>query len=214
MKNEEKLAIPLKREAIIFCLVGPAGSGKTTLVARLITERQGALEKVVTTTTRSPRPHEVDKVNYFFVSDEEFQGIRESGGFFEAENTHGNWYGVQHCHFASPLERSRDVILDIDIRGALSFRKAFGQQVVLIFVAPPSLDELKNRLEKRGDSVSDVERRLTTARRELESFSEQSEQFQYLLINHHFESTYQDLLAIIRAEGTRLWRVQESLSSL
>ena len=160
-----------------FTLVisGPAGVGKTTICERLLEEFGDQLSRVVTTTTRRPRSGEVDGKDYHFTKIDEFRNLVRENAFLEYEMIHGNYYGTSKNAVFEKIGESKNILINIDVRGAQSLRKEMYAQfatdikVVSIFLKPSNLDVLKERLLKRGsDSKKNIEKRLETAKAELE----------------------------------------------
>ena len=160
-----------------FTLVisGPAGVGKTTICERLLEEFGDQLSRVVTTTTRRPRSGEVDGKDYHFTKIDEFRNLVRENAFLEYEMIHGNYYGTSKKAVFEKIGESKNILINIDVRGAQSLRKEMYAQfatdikVVSIFLKPSNIDVLKERLLKRGsDSKKNIEKRLETAKAELE----------------------------------------------
>lgn len=164
---------PNPPDARVVVLSGPSGSGKTTIVNRLLAEAPVKLYKAISATTRPPRQNEIDGVDYYFLTPEEFDARRERGDFLECEQVHnsGYWYGT----LRSELEKARGLgawaFLEIDVHGALHVMQDY-PDAVTIFLKTPSLDEYERRLRGRGtESEEYIRRRLETAREELKSAS-------------------------------------------
>ncbi len=189
-------------DGILFIVSAPSGAGKTSLLQALLS-RDNGLALSVSHTTRSPRPGEVDGVHYHFVSEETFQRMAEEGAFLEQAEVFGNRYGTSEAAVRDQLASGRDVVLEIDWQGARQVRRVF-PDAVSIFVAPPSIEALRERLERRGqDAVEVIERRMAQARDELAHYPE----YDYLVINDDFEAALEGLHAIVRAERLRTTRV-------
>ena len=200
----------LDREAIIFCIVGAAASGKTTLITRLRAEYPQDTQRAISVTSRPIRAGEVEGQSYFFVSRAEFERRVAAGEFFEWEETHGNFYGTLHASIKQVLNGGCDLVLDIDIRGACNFQSAWPQKVVTVLIVPPSTDELLKRLKGRG-AVSDQEiaARIKSAEREYQSFRDlhqSGEAIDYLIINGDLEVAYATLRSIVVAERSKISR--------
>jgi guanylate kinase len=167
--------IPGGSPALLLVLAGPAGSGKTTLCKRLVDEVPG-LERVVTSTTRAPRGDEVNGRDYYFFSDAEFDRLVAGGAFLEWARVHGadRRYGTLRKVIDEKLAAHIDLCMNVDVQGVASIRAAAGsdpgleKRLVTVFIMPPSLDELRRRLLKRGtDNTAEIERRMETAQREM-----------------------------------------------
>ena len=155
------------RKGNLFIVSGPSGAGKGTLV-RELPARVPDLWVSVSVTTRAPRPGEVEGQHYFFVSDEEFHRLSETGGLLEWAAVHGNCYGTPRAAVEAKVAQGRQVILEIDPQGAFQVKSLLPDSV-LVFIMPPSWEELQRRLEKRGsETKAQVETRLVTAKHELE----------------------------------------------
>jgi guanylate kinase len=182
----------------LYVVAAPSGGGKTTLVNALLGQEPG-IRLSVSFTTRPPRPGEVDGVHYHFVDAAGFHARREAGEFLEHAEVHGNWYATSATWLAAETAAGRDVLLEIDWQGAHQVRRLIASAVT-IFVLPPSLAALRERLEKRGqDSPAVIARRLEAARDEMRHCGE----FDYVIINQEFASAVADLTAIVRASRLR-----------
>lgn len=203
-----------ERGGILFCLVGPAGGGKTTIASRLIEGNAGTLRKSVSVTSRAKRPNEVDGVSYHFVSREEFERRVAAGLFFEWEEVHGNLYGTLRASLDEAVAGRHDLALDIDIKGALNLRRAFPRHAVISFVLPPSVQDSRSRILARGSvSAEELERRLETARVEyrriLEQYSAPDSQ-EYLILNKDLESAVATAQSILTAERRKFHRISSA----
>ena len=198
------------RSGIIFCVVGAAASGKTTLISKLLGEFLNDMQRAVSVTSRSMRPGEVEGQSYFFVSRGEFEARVAAGEFFEWEETHGNLYGTQRSAILQTIDRGHDLVLDIDIRGARNFQKAWPQRAVTILIVPPSGQEFLARLKGRGAiSEQELATRIESAQREYQTFRQlhgSGEVIDYLLINAELEAAYDTLRAIVLAERSKISR--------
>jgi guanylate kinase len=192
---------------ILFVVSAPSGGGKTTILKKVMAELPGLVFSV-SCTTRAPRPGERDGRDYHFISREAFAEIRSRhpSGFLEWAEVHGNLYGTGREQVERLLGAGKDVVLDIDVQGAMQVRKTSAP--VLIFIAPPSPAELEARLRKRGtESGSAIGLRLENARREMQFM----DQYDYLIINDRLTDAVDCLRAIVVAERCRRRR---SLSGL
>lgn len=191
---------------LLFIVSGPAGSGKTTLCHRLLSEFKN-LRRAVTATTRAPRDNEKDGRDYFFLSEEGFRRTRESGGFLEWALVHGRAYGTLESEVVGHFDRGKDVLLSIDVQGMRQIREKAEREdwlrgrLVTIFIIPPSLAELQERLRRRGsDDPGEIERRLETARSEIRAARE----FDYLLETNSREEDFDRIRCIYLAEKMRV----------
>jgi len=178
----------------LFVLAAPSGGGKTSLVAALL-EREPGMRLSVSYTTRAPRPGEIDGSHYHFVDEPQFLALKARGEFLEHAFVHGHWYATSSKWLSDQVNRGHDVLLEIDWQGAAQVRRLI-PAAVHIFILPPSLDSLKERLEKRGqDSPEVIVRRLEAAREEMRHCTE----FDYVIMNQDFARAVDDLSAIVRA---------------
>ncbi|NLF55196.1 MAG: guanylate kinase [Thauera phenolivorans] len=178
----------------LFVVTAPSGTGKTTLV-RLLLERDSALQLSISYTTRDPRPGEMDGREYHFVDVPTFRGMRDRDEFLEWAQVHGNFYGTSQAWIREQIAAGRDIVLEIDWQGAAAVGRVF-PEAIGIFVLPPSVDELENRLRARGtDSEDVIRRRLAGAREEMRHVGE----FDYVIINNELQTALEDVLAVVRA---------------
>ena len=178
----------------LFVLAAPSGGGKTSLVAALL-EREPGIRLSVSYTTRAARPGEIDGVHYHFVDEQRFHELKANGEFLEHAFVHGYWYATSATWLRDQVAHGRDVLLEIDWQGAAQVRRLI-PDAVHIFILPPSLASLKERLEKRGqDSPEVILRRLDAAREEMRHCSE----FDYVIMNQDFARAVDDLSVIVRA---------------
>ena len=179
----------------LFIVSAPSGAGKTTLVSGLIAS-DPLVRKSVSYTTRKPRPGEENGRDYHFVTDERFQRMRADGEFLETALVHGNLYGTSKRAVQIECAAGHDVLLEIDWQGALQIKRLF-PNAVLIFILPPSYEELAQRLNRRGEDGSEViVQRLVNARHEVA----QARHFDFVIINALFETALFDLKAIVHSQ--------------
>ncbi|HEX7273068.1 MAG TPA: guanylate kinase [Casimicrobiaceae bacterium] len=182
----------------LFVIAAPSGAGKTSLTRALL-ERDPSILLSVSYTTRPPRSGEVDGVAYHFVPPERFRELKDSGEFLEHAQVHGNWYATSATWLQAQISAGRDVLLEIDWQGAAQVRRIIAGSVH-IFILPPSLASLEERLVRRGqDDEVTIARRLMAAREEMRHCGD----FDYVIINQDFASAVDDLSAIVRASRLR-----------
>ena len=189
-------------EGNLFVIAAPSGGGKTSLTRALL-EREPGIRLSVSYTTRPPRPGERDGVDYHFVSADRFAVLKDGNEFLEHAHVHGNWYATSATWLKSQVSAGQDVLLEIDWQGAAQVRVLIPESVH-IFILPPSLESLEERLVRRGqDDAATIARRLDAAREEIRHCVE----FNYVIINQEFASAVDDLIAVVRA--TRLRTAQQ-----
>ena len=187
-----------RARAFPLVLAAPSGAGKTTL-ARAIVERDPAAVFSLSATTRPPRPDERDGDHYRFVDDREFDRLEREGALLESARVHAWRYGTLRASVEDALLRGRTVVLDIDVQGARRIRTLFAD-AVLVFVLPPSADELERRLQARGsEGLAEKRLRMQTALNELRAVRE----FDYLIVNEDLETAIGVLESILAAERHR-----------
>jgi guanylate kinase len=195
--NDAPVASPTRAppaSGCLFVLAAPSGGGKTSLVNALL-EREPGIRLSVSYTTRPPRPGEKDGVHYHFVDEPRFMTLKSGGEFLEHAHVHGNWYATSATWLREQIANGHDVLLEIDWQGAEQVRRLI-PGAVLIFILPPSLASLRERLEKRGqDAPQVIERRLDAAREEMRHCGD----FDYVIMNQDFARAVDDLSAIVRA---------------
>ena len=179
----------------LFVVSAPSGTGKSSLVKALL-ELDSRLQVSVSHTTRKPRGQEQHGREYWFVSKEEFHAMIERGDFFEHAEVHGNQYGTSRQAIEERIKGGEDVVLEIDWQGALQMKDTF-PYAVLVFILPPSYEELLQRLHRRGEDTADViEVRMANARVEVE----QAQHFDFIVVNALFESALFDLKATVHSQ--------------
>ena len=189
-----------RREGIFFVITGPSGVGKTTIMERAL-ESYEKLAYSVSHTTREARPGEIDGEDYHFVTEEEFEALKEDGGFLEWAEIYGDYYGTSRGEIERIRREGSDPFLDIDVQGAAQLRADPSVEAVFLFIAPPSLEELERRIVDRGaEGAKTIEKRLQVARDELTRIPE----FDYLIVNEEIEEAVRDLGTVIRAERLKI----------
>jgi guanylate kinase len=182
----------------LFVIAAPSGAGKTSLVRALL-DREPDIRLSVSYTTRAPRRGEIEGVAYHFIDEPKFLALKTAGEFLEHAYVHGHWYATSKTWLVQQIAAGHDVLLEIDWQGAQQVR-ALIPSAALIFILPPSIELLRERLEKRGqDSAQVIDRRIDAAREELSHW----EEFDYVIINHQFVTALDDLAAIVRASRLR-----------
>ena len=198
MAADEQLKEAATVAGNLFVVAAPSGGGKTSLTRALL-EREPRIRLSVSYTTRPPRPGESDGVDYRFVTQERFQALKDTGEFLEHAYVHGNWYATSATWLRQQIDAGQDVLLEIDWQGAAQVRKLIPESVH-VFILPPSLASLEERLVRRGQDDKDtIARRLDAAREEMRH----CDQFDYVIINQDFASAVDDLSAIVRASRLR-----------
>ncbi len=199
------------RRGMILILSSPSGAGKTTLTRMLMQDQALDLTLSVSVTTRPRRSSEVDGIHYRFIDRREFERMRKAGDLLEWAEVHGNGYGTPREPVEKVLAQGRDMLFDVDWQGARQVRERLGDDVVSIFVLPPSMRELRARLERRAeDSAASIDTRLETARQEIGRWRN----YQYVIVNHDLQRAYRDVLAIVAAERLRATRVEKGIEQL
>jgi guanylate kinase len=193
----------------LFVLAAPSGGGKTSLVRALL-EREPGMRLSVSYTTRLPRSGERDGIDYHFVDEAKFMALKGGGEFLEHAFVHGHWYATSATWLNQEVQAGHDMLLEIDWQGAQQVRRLM-PEAVHIFILPPSLASLKERLEKRGqDSPETITRRLEAAREEMRHCGE----FDYVIMNQDFARAVDDLSVIVRAARLRAPRQQARHAAL
>ena len=179
----------------LFVVAAPSGAGKSSLVKALL-ELDSHLTVSISHTTRPPRGQEQHGREYWFIDEPEFRAMIGRGEFFEWAHVHGSLYGTSRRAIEDRLSRGEDVVLEIDWQGALQIKRLF-EHAVLIFVLPPSWDELRQRLQRRGEDKADtIEQRMANAREEVDHARE----FDFVIINALFETALFDLKTVVHSQ--------------
>jgi guanylate kinase len=197
----------IQRRGLMLVLSSPSGAGKTTLTRNLLEQENidypGKLELSISATTRPRRPSEIDGVHYHFVTKPRFESMRDHGELLEWAEVHGNYYGTPREPVEKALADGRDVLFDIDWQGTRQLLEKMRDDVVTVFVLPPTAQELKSRLVRRAeDSDTVIAERLRNAAEEFKHWNE----YDYILVNRDLDKSFGRLRAILTAE--RLKRVK------
>ncbi|MBV8763406.1 MAG: guanylate kinase [Hyphomicrobiales bacterium] len=198
---------PLPRRGLILIIASPSGAGKSTL-SRLLLQADDRLTLSVSVTTRLRRPSEVDALHYHFIDQHQFEMLRERGELLEWAQVHGNFYGTPRRPVETALEAGRDYLFDIDVQGTLQVYKAMRSDVASVFILPPSIPELVERLRRRAeDDESTIQKRLASAAAEISHWRD----FDYVLVNDDLNRTFADLRTILAAERMKRSRNEPPL---
>ena len=194
----------LKQKGILFVLSGPSGVGKGTVRQRLF-EQETSLKYSVSATTRKKRPGEKEGVDYFYKTEEEFKKMIENGELLEYAQYVNNYYGTPKKYVEEQIALGNDVFLEIDVQGALQVKRNFPEGV-FIFLCPPSLEELKNRIINRGTETDNlIKNRLKEASKEIEMMSE----YDYVVVNDDVDKAVEKVKAIIVSEHCKRERIEK-----
>ncbi|MEX1152595.1 guanylate kinase [Parvibaculum sp.] len=193
----------IHRRGLMLVLSSPSGAGKTTLSRRLL-DSDPEIDMSVSATTRKPRPGEVDGKDYFFLSTEDFGIMRNKGEFLESAKVFGNYYGTPRKPVEEALARGRDVLFDIDWQGTQQLDESAPEDLVKVFILPPSAQELEKRLERRAQDPADVvASRMEKASDEISHYQE----YEYIVVNDDVDRAFAALQAILRAERLKRRRL-------
>ena len=196
---------------MILILSSPSGAGKTTLTRMLMQDSALDLTLSVSVTTRTRRSSEVDGVHYHFIDRGEFARMKAADELLESAEVHGNAYGTPLKPVEKVLAQGRDMLFDVDWQGAAQVRERLGDDVVSIFVLPPSMRELRARLERRAeDTAASIDARFQNARKEIERWRD----YHYVVVNDDLKRAYRDVTAIVTAERLRARRIQPGVEQL
>ncbi|MEE9314963.1 MAG: guanylate kinase [Rhizobiaceae bacterium] len=190
----------------MLVLSSPSGAGKSTIARNLLLD-EPELSLSVSVTTRERRGSEIDGKDYHFITKKEFEIMRDNGGLLEWAEVHGNYYGTPFEPVQKAMNEGRDMLFDIDWQGALQMFEVARADIVSIFILPPSMKELRNRLERRAEDTSEViDKRLLNSKIEMKHWGE----YDYPLINDDLDECFANVQAILRAE--RLHRDRRTIA--
>lgn len=190
----------IARRGLVLILSSPSGAGKTTLTRYLIEKQELDLRLSVSVTTRPRRPSEINGVHYTFTEKDRFLFERDRGELLEWAEVHGNYYGTPRKPVEQALAAGQDMVFDIDWQGTQQIVEKMREDVVTVFILPPSMAELRARLERRAEDAPEViAKRLENARGEIARWA----LYDYVLVNDDIDKTFNDLVAILRAERLR-----------
>jgi len=201
------MAVHIERTGMLLIISGPSGTGKGTLVKKLM-DHDPSFRFSCSVTTRAPRTGEIEGVHYYFVSDEEYEQMVANGEFLEHATVHGHHYGTLRKPVEDMMKQGYNVLLDIDPQGAINVMEN-AEDYVSVFILPPSFEDLRVRLHTRNtDDPVEIERRLNNARGEVKKV----DRYQYSLINDNLELAFAQLQHIVNAEKLRTKRCKPTIT--
>lgn len=196
----------VKRKGLLLVVSGPSGAGKGT-ICKAILDQNDQIKLSVSATTRKPRNGEVHGVNYFFIEKNEFTSMIEKGEFLEYAQIYDNFYGTPKAAIIETLDKGQDVILEIEMQGARQVKEVYPEGI-FVFVLPPSLKELKNRIVGRGtETAEEIEKRFSCAFEEIK----QIDDYDYFIVNQDVEKSVKELEAIISSEKNKVTRYKNNI---
>lgn len=195
---------PMRRRGVMLVIASPSGAGKSTLSRLLLQQPENRdISMSVSVTTRKRRASEVDGVHYHFRSVEAFTTMRERGELLEWAEVHGNFYATPRAPVEQALAEGRDVLFDVDVQGTLQLYEKMREDMATVFILPPSIRELHQRLQRRAeDDAATINRRLQTALTEIRHWQD----YDYVLVNDDLDRCFGELQAILRAERLKRTR--------
>jgi guanylate kinase len=193
----------------MFIISAPSGAGKSTLVELLLSQNK-ELFFSISHTTRPPRPGEMDGIEYFFISEERFKKMIQEGDFFEWAEVHGYHYGTSKGMLKQAENRGSDLILDIDVQGAMKVEQIL-PEATSIFILPPSFEVLRERLQRREkDTEQQISKRIENARQEIQYCY----QYDYIVINRELHAAFEDLSSIIRSQSCKRENLADDIGAI
>jgi guanylate kinase len=199
MKSANTSPTQIARRGLMLVISSPSGAGKST-IARTLLADDNQLSLSVSVTTRQRRPSEIADVHYHFVSQREFERLRDSDSLLEWAEVHGNFYGTPREPVETAMAEGRDMLFDIDWQGAQQLQEKMSADVVSVFILPPTMTELQSRLHRRAeDSEAVIATRLANSRSEIEHWRE----YDYVIINQDLDAAFDSVQSIVKAERLR-----------
>jgi guanylate kinase len=190
----------IRRRGLMLVLSSPSGAGKSTIARLLLEDKELKLSLSISVTTRPRRASEIDGIHYHFISVREFERLRDSDALIEWAEVHGNFYGTPREAAENALADGQDMLFDIDWQGALQLQEKMKGDVVSIFILPPSMADLKQRLHRRAEDTEEViNMRLNNARNEIERWRS----YDYVIVNEDLNRAYHQVQSIVTAERLR-----------
>jgi guanylate kinase len=207
---DPKNTAAIQRRGLMLILSSPSGAGKTTLTRDLLQDNSLDLTLSISVTTRQRRTSEVDGIHYYFKSKTDFERMRAQDDLLEYAEVHGNFYGTPRTPVEAVLSQGRDMLFDIDYQGTQQVLKRAPKDVVTIFILPPSMRELRARLERRAEDASDViAKRLENARNEITRWT----MYDYVIVNEDIQTALNEVKSILIAERLKRSRSDEGIAS-
>jgi guanylate kinase len=201
---------PIKRRGLMLILSSPSGAGKTTLTRDLLQDKSLDLTLSISVTTRSRRTSEVDGIHYYFKTKDEFDRLKVQDDLLEYAEVHGNYYGTPRTPVEAVLNQGRDMLFDIDYQGTQQVQKRAPNDVVTIFILPPSMKELRARLERRAEDEAEViAKRLHNARNEITRWPI----YDYVIVNEDIQTALSQVKAILIAERLKRARSAQAINA-
>ena len=199
----------MKKKGLLVVVSGPSGAGKGTICKNFMNNNQDMLISI-SSTTRNPRENEIDGINYCFVTKQEFENLMHADALLEYVHVFGNYYGTPKKWVLDCVEKGKNVLLEIEILGAMKVKEKY-PEAILVFVLPPSLKELKNRITARGtETVEQIENRMSRAMQEIKTI----DKYDYFIVKDNLERAVEDLESIISAENNKVKRYSQEIVNI